>query len=263
MQGTRPGTIEEKAARLEQIRKASPAAVRKDFDERFLMSWIYHDSGLEGVVYTFQELDGALKGAEPPDSSLQPTYNEIVHNRQAIELVHELVEKKTVPVDLEMAKKIYFALAPEEAENPKNVKAGIFRKDIPVHRVYFHDITPPEKIAAQLKAFFDALKEERKTKTHPIRLAARVHQELLQISPFPKHSGKVARLLMNVILMRAGYPPALIHSTERQRYYEALKNGVHAVATMTQESLAAGIESAIRFFETTKHKSSGGTLRAP
>src|SRR3712207_7764636 len=51
---------------------------RRRYIDSFDMSWIYHDSALEGVVYTFEELRLALSGQLPvTDSSLQPTYDDI------------------------------------------------------------------------------------------------------------------------------------------------------------------------------------------
>ena len=55
--------------------------------------------------------------------------------------------------------------------------------------------------------------------------------------PFPTDSGKVARLLMNLLLLRSGYPPAIIHSTERQRYYEALKGSSSTMHGIVQEAI--------------------------
>ena len=92
-------------------------------------------------------------------------------------------------------------------------------------------------------------KPETHRSTHPLRLASRAHAELLHIYPFTKHSGKVARLLMNLITLRHGYPPIIIHSTERQRYYEALKQSANAVATIVHESLQSSVDTGIRFFE--------------
>jgi Fic family protein len=59
---------------------------------------------------------------------------------------------------------------------------------------------------------------------------------LARVFPFTHDSGKVARLLMNLLLMRAGYEPAIIHSTERQRYYEALKGSAAVILHMVQEA---------------------------
>jgi len=90
---------------------------------------------------------------------------------------------------------------------------------------------------------------ETKRGMHPVRLAAKAHYQMLHVYPFPRHSGKVARLVMNLILLRNGFPPVVIHATERQRYYDALKTGDNATAVLIQEALAASIESTIRFYE--------------
>jgi Fic family protein len=90
---------------------------------------------------------------------------------------------------------------------------------------------------------------ETKKTMHPVRVASKVHYQLLHIYPFPRHSGKVARLVMNLILMRAGFPPVVIHATERQRYYEALRSGEDATATLVNQALGAAIETAIQYFE--------------
>jgi hypothetical protein len=57
---------------------------------------------------------------------------------------------------------------------------------------------------------------------------------------------------MNLILMRAGYPPVVIHATERQRYYEALRSGEDATAALVNQALGAAIETAIQYFEEMK-----------
>jgi hypothetical protein len=54
---------------------------------------------------------------------------------------------------------------------------------------------------------------------------------------------------MNLILIRAGYPPAVVHATERQRYYDALKTSSDATAKIITEALAAAVESTIRHLE--------------
>ena len=90
---------------------------------------------------------------------------------------------------------------------------------------------------------------ETRRSTHTVRLAAKAHHTLLYTYPFPKNNGKVAWLLMNLILLRQGYPPAIIHSTERQRYYDALKTSADASAAVVTDALSASVESAIRYFE--------------
>ena len=142
---------------------------------------------------------------------------------------------------------IYEKLAPDEMEGKK---IPIYRKDMPLHRLYFHEIATPDKISGQMKALVQWVNDpDTKRSTHIVRLAAKTHYSLLQTYPFPKHSGKVARLILNVMLMDVGYPPVIIHATERQRYYEALKQGEDRTAALVNEALVASVESTISFYE--------------
>lgn len=229
-----------------KMEEADPAAVA-EYNRVLELSWIYHDSALEGVVYSTDELTAAMQGEAPSGSTLMSAYDEIRQNKAAIDLVRELAEKKRLTISLDVIKKIYATLAPEEVEGKSPPK---YRKDMPVHRMYFHDISPPEKISYKMRQLVTWMNSaETKRATHTLRLAAKAHYQLLHIYPFPKHSGKVARLLMNLILLRGGYPPAVIHATERQRYYDALKTSDNATARVVTEALVASMDSAIRFFE--------------
>lgn len=58
---------------------------------------------------------------------------------------------------------------------------------------------------------------------HPVEIAALMHYKLVAIHPFVDGNGRTARLLMNLILMQAGFPPVVIRFTDRQAYYETLK----------------------------------------
>ena len=90
--------------------------------------------------------------------------------------------------------------------------------------------------------------ETRRTRG-PIRLAARAHYDLLRVFPFATDSGKVARLFMNLLLLRSGYPPAIVHSTERQRYYDALKGSSAAMIQIVQESIDNNLASVEKMLE--------------
>jgi Fic family protein len=206
------------------------------------MSWIYHDSALEGVVYTYEELRLAINPsvAVVPDSSLQTVCDEIRRHKAAIEFVREQAEKKRVPINIDTVKRIYLILHPEEGD----LKTVKYRKDIPQHRLYFHEYAAPDKIAYKVRQVFDWLNgpEPKKIK-NAVRIAARAHFDLLRVFPFALDSGKVARLLMNLLLMRADCPPALIHSTERQRYYEALRGTLPVIVNMVTESIVNALSS--------------------
>ncbi len=247
VQSLQGGTLEDRVAYLQELQKAAPEEVVRGFNERLDMSWIYHDSVLEGVVYTMEELRSAILDDVVSDAALIPVYDEIRNHKAAIDIIREMATRKRLNVTLEVIKKLYTQLAPEELEGKGPPK---YRKDIPLHRLYFHDICPPDKISYRMRQLFDWINSpETKRSTHPVRLSAKAHFQMLHIYPFPRHSGKVARLLMNLILLRHGFPPVIIHATERQRYYEALKTSDNAVAKLVNEALGASVESGIRYFE--------------
>lgn len=248
-------TLEERTASLDKRLGAAPSDVLAKYQEDLEMSWIAHDSALEGVVYTLPELRTAIGATDASvafDSSMQPVVEEIRRHREAIIFVRELAaasQKRRQPVTLDLVKRIYTILHPEEGD----LKMVKYRKDIPQHRLYFHEYAAPDKIAYKLRQIVDWVNDPETRRTRSaVRLAARAHYDLLRVFPFATDSGKVARLFMNLLLLRSGYPPAVIHSTERQRYYEALKGSSATMQTIVQDAIEnslASIEKLLDLYE--------------
>ena len=243
VRASKSGSIEAKLEKLRELEAKTAAQDLADYQGRFEMSWIHHDSAIEGIVYEPTELTAALSDVPVADSALLPVYDEIRQFKAAIELVRKLAADKKVPVDLELIKQIYVTLAPDEPE-------AKYRKDIPLHRLYFHEIAAPDKIQPKMKALVQWLESDETLRTmHTTRIAARAHYMFLQAYPYPKHSGKVGRLMMNLMLLREGYPPAILHATDRQRYYEALRTSADATSAVVLEALENSLHSTIRYFQ--------------
>jgi len=256
-------SVEERTAYLESRLKGASPEVQAEYRNDLDICWIAHDSALEGVVYTLAELRTAIGGGDAHvtfDSSTQPVVEEIRRHREALNLIREHAVKRRVPVTVDLIKRIYCVVHPEEGD----VKTVKYRKDIPQHRLYFHEYTPPDKIAYKLRQIMDWVNdpETRRTRT-PVRLAARAHYEILRIFPFANDSGKVARLVMNLLLLRTGYPPAIIHSTERQRYYEALKGSSATMNAIVQDAIENSLSSIEKLLDGYDTKRTGGLLYEP
>jgi len=58
---------------------------------------------------------------------------------------------------------------------------------------------------------------------HPVAFAGEAHYRLVTIHPFVDGNGQTARLLMNLLLMMSGYPPAIIRKRDRLVYIAALE----------------------------------------
>lgn len=246
----RRAAVEARNGVLARLMASAAAEVKDEYNSLLSLSWIHHDCGLEGVVVTIHELKAALEESPVADVSLLPANRDLQAHHHAIQLVRELAGKKRTPVAVDTLKRLYCTLTPEEPD-PKVVR---YREEMPLHRLYFHEISPFKKIPERMEKLVEWMADpEAKSSLHPIKFAAKAHLKLLQIYPFTKNSGKLARLLMNLLLMREGYHPAIIHSTERHGYYEALRGSPVALGNIVTESLSNSIESGIRFFEERQH----------
>src|SRR5690606_20516260 len=86
--------LENRVAYLNELIAGAPTALTEDFQARFDMSWIYHDSVLEGVVYTQDELTAALFNDGVTDSAMMPIYDEIRNHQTALGMIREMAERK-------------------------------------------------------------------------------------------------------------------------------------------------------------------------
>lgn len=240
-----------------------------EFLERFEMSWIYHDSALEGVVYTPQELQAALvPGTKEAEASIIPAVLEIRNHKAAVEFIKAEAKgggKKQAQITLTVIKRIHDLLignTPEalaaraemerrertERELAKERERAGFRKDMPLHRTYFHDIAQPSKIQAQLEKLVDYTAGAEFREFHPIKQAATVQHQFLQIFPFTEQSGKVGRMCSNLILLRHHYLPCVIHAIDRQKYYESFRGPVASFRALLMDAMENSLANGIKYF---------------
>lgn len=85
---------------------------------------------------------------------------------------------------------------------------------------------PPEEIPALMSEFVAELNCQKNL--HPVLLSAYAHRRLAEIHPFVDGNGRTARLLMNLILVNAGYRVVSIPPIYRHSYYAALQSAQHS-----------------------------------
>jgi len=236
--------IDSQLTGLRERQHKAGATLADEFARRLDISWIYHDSALEGVVLSYSEIKAAIDKKIISDVSLIPSYEEIKAFKSAIEWSDEYAANKKKPINLETVRKLYGILAPDEV-----AKGLPFRRDNPLHRLYYHEISPPDKITARMKKFGEWFDEDATRRMHPVERAARAHVRLMSIYPWTLHTGRVARLLSNLMLQREGYPKAIVHSIDRQRYYEVLRAEHLGIIPLYVETVATSIETALKFYE--------------
>jgi Fic family protein len=207
----------------------------REFLQKFELSTIYHENALEGVVLTHAELVGALKGRPIATD----TYGSIRSLKGAMELVRREASQGTA-IDLDLVTRIHGAIG---ASQPDFVAAR-YRKDIPLHRAYFHDIAQPNVIPTRLAKLMDWAGANEPDDDDAVRYAAHLHHEFMSIFPFAEHTGKTGRLLVNFVLLRHGYMPVIFHATERQRYYDTLRLSRKEMEALLLDMMGNCIENA-------------------
>ncbi len=194
--------------------------IAADFLKKYEMSWLYHENALEGVVYGTQELEHALANVPVADATHVASLREIRNHKAAVDLVRaEAASKKPPRLNVTLVKRLYETLG----AGFEGRSAAEYRKDMPLHRAYFHEIAAPQKIAPALQKLMESTDGADFRNAHPIQRAARLQHGFMQIYPFTENSGRVARLLANLVLLHEGYLPCIVHATDRQRYYESFK----------------------------------------
>ena len=220
------------------------------FDEKCRIAYIYHDSALDGVVLTYHELRAAVDRKVMSDTALIPTYQEIKNHADALDLVTGRAleeagrrgQSRHPTITHEQVINLHVLL---NRDLPRKTP-GELRKDMPLHRTYFHQLHDPDDIAPGLERVLKLVTDPDFRAQHPINQACLFHVEFMRVFPFTHDSGRVGRLFMNYFLLRAGYQPAVIHACDRQRYYEAIKQGPEGLRILVLDSMEAALEASVR-----------------
>lgn len=258
--------IEQKTSELRD-RLSGKSADIEDFQKRFEMAWIHHDSALEGVVYTPQELTLAFEKSAVADASLFPTVWQIRNHKAAVEFIRDTAKtsKRQGAITMTLVRELNDTLSgashdaqaarsqidrrertdKEVARERENLS---FRKDIPLHKTYLHDIAPPAKVAGLLEKLLDWTGSSEFRELHPVVQAARVQHQFIQIFPFPNTSGKLGRMLSNHILLRNGFFPVVIASVDRSRYFEAFRGSFASFLALVLDSMDNSLDNGLKYF---------------
>ncbi len=207
--------IQTKKEQLDGLRPLPTTAVRR-LNEQLNLEWIYNSNAIEGSTLTLRETQLILEqGITIGGKSLREHF-EVVNHQEAIKLVESLAAG-VEPISAYHIRQIHaLVLARIDDDN-----AGQYRQ-VPVRIAgTSHEPSPPWDIAAQMDAWAAWLQTQ-EGELGPIELAAESHHRLVAIHPFIDGNGRTARLIMNLVLMRSGFPPAIIARVNRQQYYRVL-----------------------------------------
>jgi fido (protein-threonine AMPylation protein) len=210
------GFLTEQKRRLDQFRPL-PEALVTNLENWFKVELTYTSNALEGNTLTRQETAVVVeKGLTIGGKSLVE-HLEATNHAAALGKVVEIAQSETARVTEHTVLDLHSTIL----RGIDDANAGRYRS-IGVRISGSMVVLPnPAKVPTLMADFLRQMGE--RTDLHPAELAAEAHYQLVTIHPFIDGNGRTARLLMNLILLQNGYPPALIRKRDRVSYLRSLE----------------------------------------
>jgi Fic family protein len=208
--------LTQKKSILDAARPMPPALV-KNLDDWFCVELTFTSNAIEGNTLTRRETAVVIeKGLTIGGKSLRE-HLEATNHAKALELVKAIVSQENSALNTKIILDIHaMILHGTDDEN-----AGRLRT-VPV-RISGSPVVMPNPVKVpQLMDEYEQWLDDTKD-MHPVLLASEAHYRLVTIHPFTDGNGHTARLVMNLLLLQSGYPPAIIRKRDRIDYLAALE----------------------------------------
>jgi len=203
---------------LDSFRPLSPTQA-KNLEEAFDVEYTYDSNRIEGNTMTLSETALVLKKGMTISGKSVQEHLEVINHNDALEYIKDLVQGHITYSEKELLKIHSFIL-----QGIDRLNAGFYRHE----RVFItgsrHVPPNPLKVPNLMEEYFRYFSEH-KDSEHPVILAADMSEKLVTIHPFVDGNGRTSRLIMNLLLMQAGYPITIISSEKNSRddYYSSLE----------------------------------------
>lgn len=200
-------------AKLDAARPLPPHTLAS-LREKFTLEWTYHSNAIEGNTLTLRETKVVLEGITVGGKSLREHF-EATNHRDAIRYVEEIVAKREVLTEWQI-RNIHMLVL----KGIDDGGAGRYRQENVV--ISGASTIPPDFLHLPAEMAALVAWHEQAQAMSPVERAAQLHTRFVKIHPFVDGNGRTGRLLLNLELMKFGYPPAVIRKEDRLAYYDAL-----------------------------------------
>lgn len=210
--------IDKLKTELDSLRPLPVAGV-KNLNEIYRVEWTYNSNAIEGNTLTLLETKMVLEEGITIGGKKLREHFEVINHAEAIHYVQDIVDRK-----IELSEHIVKSIHQLVLKNIDDENAGRYRTinvgiSGSTHTPPNFTVVPHKMM--QLIQYYQKVKFQ----LHPVDLAARLHFQFVYIHPFTDGNGRTARLLMNLLLMSYGFPPAIVKADHevRLKYYESLE----------------------------------------
>lgn len=193
-----------------------PAQLLKEIREYYRVGLTYTSNAIEGNSLTESETKVVLEEGITIGGKRLIEHLEAIGHSDAYNYIYNLIKNTEITVEdiCRLHHLFYFRIDEENA--------GRYRKTRAIITGSHYSLPVPAQLPDLMEELVIAIKKFRKEK-HPVEAAALAHKEFVFIHPFVDGNGRVARLLMNLILLQEGYEIAIIPPVVRNQYIQALE----------------------------------------
>ena len=235
--------IDQKLQHLQTLRPLPSSAVSK-LRERFEIEMTYNSNAIEGNSLTLKETFLVINEGITIKGKPLRDHLETKDHHQALEMVYELISPDSQPT---LSEHLICTIHQLVVKKTDEEFAGKYRtSNVSIGGA---DHTPPDALQvpadmSQLMAWF----AKQQHTLHPIELAALFHHKLVYIHPFFDGNGRTARLVMNIVLMRSGYPLTVILKNDRKKYYRSLQAADKHNLDLLVKFIAQAVERSLNIY---------------
>jgi Fic family protein len=204
--------------------------------KKLRLEWNYHSNHIEGNTLTYGETELLLIHGQTTGTHQLREYEEMKAHDVGIAYVRKLAAEKRMigETDIRDLNKIILkepfwkeAITADGQPTRKQIIPGDYKSSPNNVRTATGEIfafSSPEETPAKMQELVAWLRDSLQCRTiHPLELVAKLHHDFVLIHPFDDGNGRVARLLVNYILLRLGYPPLIVKSEDKTGYLNALR----------------------------------------
>jgi len=210
--------LEKKLARLDKMRPL-PRATLESLRKKFEVEMTYNSNGIEGNRLSLKETFLVIEKGMTIGGKSVKEHLEAVNHKEALLVLEKLADKKTEIREADILQLHCIIMSKIDPQN-----AGLYRQS----QVYITQSKhrPPsfKEVPRLMKRVLEEL-NSKGTGRKAVESATRLHHLFVWIHPFVDGNGRLARLLTNLRLMRAAFPPIVLQKKIRMTYYRALEAG--------------------------------------
>lgn len=201
--------------------------------EKLRIEWTYESNAIEGSSLTMGETLFFLKEGLTVEGKPFKDFLDARNHAEALDYLYEIIQENR-PVSEGFVKEINALLLSgvsctdavnEFGQKIKKVATPGRYKTLPNHVLQadgtIHFYTDPIQVPGEMEILCNWVVDSIE-RTHPVIVAAMAHYHMVRIHPFDDGNGRGARILMNMILIKKGYPPAIIKKEDRRQYLVSL-----------------------------------------